>query len=138
MKLRILDAASDDLVEGFNFYERREQGIGDYFLTCLYHCQQAAEKAIKAWLTASEVVFPKTHSLEILLRLCFPSALGLQGFLLHASELTPFATEFRYPGNVFEPSAGEARNALMLAEELTSWITGEIDKIPRPDANANP
>ncbi len=36
MKLRILDAASDDLVEGFNFYERREQGIGDYFLTCLY------------------------------------------------------------------------------------------------------
>ena len=36
MKLRILDAASDDLVEGFSFYERREQGIGDYFLTCLY------------------------------------------------------------------------------------------------------
>jgi hypothetical protein len=31
-----LDAASDDLVEGFNFYERGEQGIGDYFLTCLY------------------------------------------------------------------------------------------------------
>jgi hypothetical protein len=36
VKLRILDAASDDLVEGFNFYDRREQGIGDYFLTCLY------------------------------------------------------------------------------------------------------
>lgn len=36
MKLRILDAASDDLVEGFSFYVRREQGIGDYFLTCLY------------------------------------------------------------------------------------------------------
>ena len=36
MKLRILDAARDDLVEGFNFYERRQQGIGDYFLTCLY------------------------------------------------------------------------------------------------------
>jgi plasmid stabilization system protein ParE len=36
MKLRILDAASDDLVEGFDFYERNEQGIGDYFLSCLY------------------------------------------------------------------------------------------------------
>jgi len=36
VKLRILDAASDDLVEGFSFYVRREQGIGDYFLTCLY------------------------------------------------------------------------------------------------------
>jgi HEPN domain-containing protein len=113
-------------------------GTVPYLDTGSYHCQQAAEKAIKAWLTASEVVFPKTHSLEILLRLCFPSAPGLQGFLLHASELTPFATEFRYPGDVFEPSDGEARNALLLAEELTTWITGEIDKIPRPDTNANP
>jgi len=36
VKLRILDAASDDLVDGFNFYERSDQGIGDHFLTCLY------------------------------------------------------------------------------------------------------
>ena len=36
MKLRILEAASDDLVEGFDFYERIDQGIGDYFLTSLY------------------------------------------------------------------------------------------------------
>ncbi len=36
MKLHILEAASDDLVEGFHFYERGEQGIGDYFLSCLY------------------------------------------------------------------------------------------------------
>ena len=103
-----------------------------------YHCQQAAEKAIKAWLTANEVIFTKTHSLEILLRLCFPSAPDLYGFLRHAEELTPFATEFRYPGDVLEPSDEEARNALLLAEELTSWITDEIDKIPRPGANSNP
>lgn len=36
MKLQILEAASDDLVAGFRFYERNEQDIGDYFLTCLY------------------------------------------------------------------------------------------------------
>lgn len=36
MKLQILDAAREDLVEGFGFYERGEQGIGDYFLSCLY------------------------------------------------------------------------------------------------------
>jgi HEPN domain-containing protein len=103
-----------------------------------YHCQQAAEKAIKAWLTASEVIFTKTHSLEILLRLCIPSAPGLQQFLFHAEELTPFATEYRYPGDIFEPSAAEARNALLLAEEITFWISSEIAKIPRPDAQGNP
>jgi len=109
-----------------------------YLDTGSYHCQQAAEKAIKAWLTANEVIFTKTHSLEILLRLCFPSAPGLQGFLRHAEELTPFATEFRYPGDVFEPSADEARNALLLAEELTSWIALAIAQIPPPDAQGHP
>ncbi len=36
MKLQILDTAREDLVEGFGFYEGGEQGIGDYFLACLY------------------------------------------------------------------------------------------------------
>jgi len=36
MKLQVLEATRDDLVEGFNFYEASEQGIGDHFLACLY------------------------------------------------------------------------------------------------------
>ena len=36
MKIQILEAAQDDLVEGFGFYEGGKQEIGDYFLTCLY------------------------------------------------------------------------------------------------------
>jgi plasmid stabilization system protein ParE len=35
MKIRILDRAEDDLIEGFRFYEKQEAGIGDYFLTSL-------------------------------------------------------------------------------------------------------
>ena len=36
MRLQILDAARDDLVEGFHFYEDKEPGLGDYFLVNLY------------------------------------------------------------------------------------------------------
>jgi len=36
VKVQILDAAREDLVEGFDFYESGEQGIGEYFLACLY------------------------------------------------------------------------------------------------------
>ncbi len=32
MKIRILDRAEDDLVQGFAFYERQAAGIGAYFL----------------------------------------------------------------------------------------------------------
>ena len=108
------------------------KGQERYLDTGSYHCQQAAEKAIKAWLTALEVSFVKTHSLEILLRLCIPSEPGFHRFLSHALELTPLATEFRYPGDVFEPSADEADNSLALAEELTGWIADEFTKLPPP------
>jgi len=36
MKLQILPQARDDLIEGFHFYEDKEEGLGDYFLACLY------------------------------------------------------------------------------------------------------
>ena len=36
MRLQILDEARDDLVEGFHFYEASEQGVGEYFLACLF------------------------------------------------------------------------------------------------------
>jgi hypothetical protein len=35
MKLVILDRAEDDLVDGFDFYELREAGLGQYFLCSL-------------------------------------------------------------------------------------------------------
>lgn len=36
MKIRILPHARDDLLDGFHFYEKKKQHLGDYFLTCLY------------------------------------------------------------------------------------------------------
>ncbi len=36
MKLRILDAASGDLIEGHRFYERQQAGLGAYFLDSLF------------------------------------------------------------------------------------------------------
>jgi len=111
------------------------KGEERYLDTGSYHCQQAAEKAIKAWLTAVEVAFIKTHSLELLVRLCIPSAPGIHRYISHAMELTPFATEFRYPGDVFEPSAIEADRALVLAEELMAWIIAEFSKLPPPEVD---
>ncbi len=36
MKIEILDEAQQDLIEGFQFYESRESGVGSYFLDCLF------------------------------------------------------------------------------------------------------
>ena len=36
MKIRILDAAAQDLIDGFRFYEMQEAGLGQYFLDSLF------------------------------------------------------------------------------------------------------
>ena len=36
MKIKILDQAEADLIEGFHFYETQQTGVGDYFLANLY------------------------------------------------------------------------------------------------------
>ena len=36
MKLRILDTASQDLIDGYYFYEKQQVGLGAYFLDSLY------------------------------------------------------------------------------------------------------
>ena len=36
MKIRLLPAARQDLVDGYLFYERQREGLGEYFLDSLY------------------------------------------------------------------------------------------------------
>ena len=36
MKIEILDAAEQDLVAGYNFYESQSSGLGSYFLDSLF------------------------------------------------------------------------------------------------------
>jgi len=35
MRIKILDEAEQDLIDGFYFYEAQDQGLGDYFLDSL-------------------------------------------------------------------------------------------------------
>jgi hypothetical protein len=36
MRIEILDKAEDDLVAGFHFYEKQQNGLGAYFLESVY------------------------------------------------------------------------------------------------------
>ena len=46
-----------------------------------FHCQQAVEKLLKAYLVAKKIDFAKTHNLEILLKLCIDLDKSLRTFL---------------------------------------------------------
>ena len=36
MKIKVLESAEDDLVAGFQFYDRQAEGLGNYFLDSIY------------------------------------------------------------------------------------------------------
>lgn len=61
-----------------------------------YHCQQAAEKLVKAVLVQGGIAFPKTHDIAALVGL-LPDDHRLKGALRSLEKLTPYGVAYRYP-----------------------------------------
>lgn len=102
--------------------------------TAIYHCQQAAEKSVKAWLQASDVVIPRTHDIEVLIELASTSNSGFAGYSKAAEALTPYASAFRYPGGFEEPmpSREEFDAALKDAQTIFDFVVNLLPKEARP------
>ncbi len=64
---------------------------------CLFHAQQAAEKALKSVIVGQGQPPPHTHDLEALLAACAPGASSLRGVAQDARLLTQYGVEPRYP-----------------------------------------
>src|SRR5882757_2217773 len=61
-----------------------------------YHCQQAAEKLVKAALVKAGLAFPKTHDIAALVGL-LPAQHRLKDKFRNFEKLTPFGVAYRYP-----------------------------------------
>jgi HEPN domain-containing protein len=94
----------------------------------LFHCQQAAEKAMKAFLTAYDTPFRKTHDLDELASACERLDASLMDILNPARDLTVFAWEFRYPGSDEPPPETEAHDSLIVARSAVTAIRERLRK----------
>jgi HEPN domain-containing protein len=100
--MRVLTQEWVDKAEG-DFHtasrEARVRKAPNYDAVC-FHCQQCAEKYLKAYLQEQDQRFPPIHDLIELLELCLPydGTFELQRDLL--KDLTKYAVEFRYPGEL--------------------------------------
>src|SRR5260370_36113595 len=63
-----------------------------------FHCQQAAEKYLKAVLQERGAAVPRTHDLPDLNRLLLAYHATLRSLRRRLVFLTQFAVDFRYPG----------------------------------------
>ena len=63
-----------------------------------FHCQQAAEKYLRALLQESGHAVPKTHDLVNVLNLLLPGDATLVALRRKSRSLTQYAVDYRYPG----------------------------------------
>ena len=88
--------------------------------TAIYHCQQTAEKAVKAFLVHHGVTPEKTHDIRNLTLKAAEHEPRFNELLAFAAALTPYAWEFRYPDDLAEtyPTREEFDEALRQAEAV--------------------
>jgi len=97
-----------------------------------FHCQQAAEKTLKAFLTWHDEPFEKTHSLVALVGKGLSFDQDLQQLREASVTLTPYAVSFRYPGELPELTLQEAERACTLAEEVWDFILARLPSGTHP------
>ena len=85
-----------------------------------FHCQQAAEKALKALLILRVGTCPKTHSLELLFTSLRASDCPIPEPVLQAVTLNDYAVSTRYPGEYEPVTYEELIEALETANSVVS------------------
>jgi hypothetical protein len=79
--------------------------------TAAFHCQQAAEKALKGALVRIGIEFPFTHNLESLLAL-IPEDWELHHRAREISDLSEYSSPANHPGNMVLPTVNDVWAAL--------------------------
>lgn len=99
------------------------------FDTVCFHCQQAAEKFLKAYLIGNNRSYPITHDLFLILEKILPLNKQAEHLRDALSILTPYAVEVRYPDDWFMPSEQDAKEARNAADEVLQWLKNNMLEI---------
>jgi HEPN domain-containing protein len=94
-----------------------------------FHCQQAVEKYLKAYLVFLGISFAKTHEIGELITKCENKDKDISVFKEEADKLTDYAIEIRYPDDWYEPTLNEAQEAFTIARKIKEFIQNKITKV---------
>ena len=102
--------------------------------TAIFHTQQCAEKALKGFLAFKRAKIQKIHHLVKLVEQCIVFDSAFENLILDASDLTPKATEFRYPDDLDEiddisqlfPPVEKVEEAIVQAKRILDFVKAKI------------
>ena len=100
--------------------------IPEYLDTVTFHCQQAVEKYLKAYLLFHSVSFKFTHDLVYLLDLITPKDTDFEMYYDSVSELQGYAVEIRYPNESIYLSNEKVETAILIAKTIRDIVTQKM------------
>lgn len=104
--------------------ELRARKNFNYDAVC-FHCQQCAEKYLKAVLQENDVHIPKIHYLLELLGLILKFDESFETLRADLDALEDYSVRFRYPGDFAEKE--QAHSAYESAQTVREFIREKID-----------
>ena len=90
--------------------------------TVCFHCQQAAEKILKAFLVAHSKVYPITHDLLLILEHIIPIEPQAEKLRPALALLNSYSVAIRYPDSDFTPAIEDAEEAKFATDEILNWL----------------
>jgi len=91
-----------------------------------FHCQQSAEKYLKAFLVKNNEKIPKTHDLTILYLKCINIDTTLKGIKRQCANLTNYSVNIRYPYHI-EINDSDAKKAIEDAKQIQKLICSNLE-----------
>ena len=92
-----------------------------------FHCQQAAEKLLKALLSELGIRFRKTHDVRELMDLLEDAGCHIPESLLDLDTLTPYGTLFRYEAIPSEATF-DRKGCRSMVRSLRAWVENELKR----------
>ena len=99
------------------------------FDTVCFHCQQAAEKYLKAFLIGNGHTYPLTHDLLAILENILSIDADAEKLRDDLVLLMPYAVEVRYPDDFFMPSLQDTREAREAAGNVKRWLENALPEV---------
>jgi HEPN domain-containing protein len=101
--------------------------IPEYLDTVTFHCQQAVEKYLKAYLIFQSATFKFSHDLVYLLDLITQLDQDFEYYYDMVSALQGYAVEIRYPNETIYLSNEKVETALVTARDIRDFVTKKMD-----------
>ncbi len=92
-----------------------------------FHCEQAVEKFLKAFLIYHDVEPGRTHDVDFLLKKCCDIDPEFCGKDL--KDLSFFGVEVRYPDDYYIPGGAEASEYIEIAEDIRRMVEKKMKQI---------